>query len=174
MSTRQDELTDLIIQDWISGSFKDAAKLIAKSPEDIAILFKLNQHPKKKVAWRSAYLLDLAHDVDQTVLNDYLEELVQLTPHLTNTSIKRHYLRILSQHDLSELADGILVDYCIKWLQDEETPIAVKSHCMQILYKLTISYPELISELKMVLENLLPYGSKGEINRTQKILALLK
>jgi len=173
MSKRQEELEELILSEWVSGGFKQAAKSIAQSPRDIAILFKLNQHPKHLIAWRSAYLLDLAHDVNQNILDNYLEEIMEMIPQLTNASIKRHYLRILSQHDLSELADGHLLDCCIKWLQNEETPIAVKGHCMQILHDLTIPYPELIPELKAVLENLIPYGSKGEVNRAKKILSLL-
>ena len=174
MSNRQQELEDLLLDEWSSGNFKLLAQEIHQTPNDIAILFKLNKHIKHRIAWRSAYLLDLVHDINPTILNDYLEQLIDLTPRLTNMSIKRHYLRILSQHDLSELADGNLLDGCFEWLQVEETPIAVKAHCMQILYDLTKPYPELIPELQAVLENLLPYGSKGEVNRAKKILHLLK
>jgi len=170
MHKRQQELEELIMAEWISGGLKTAAKEIAQSATDIAILFKLNQHKKHQIAWRSAYLLDLAHDVNNNILDDYLKEIINLTPQLTNSSIKRHYLRILTQHDLSELADGNLLDCCIKWLQNEETPIAVKAHCMLILFNLTKPYPELIPELKAVLENLLPYGSKGEVNRAKRLL----
>lgn len=174
MSKGQIEPEELILRDWIPGSFKEEAKRIAQSPRDIAVLFELNRHPNRQVAWRSAYLLDLAHDVDQSILDAYLKRMMLLTPKLTNDSIKRHYLRILAQHDLSETADGNLLDCCMKWLQNEETPIAVKAHCMQILYNLTKPYPELIPELKAVLENLLSFGSVGEVNRARKILSLLR
>lgn len=170
MHKRKEELISLIDGEWAGDSFKSLAKELYQSSHDIQILFELNEHADSKIAWRSAYLLDLAHDIDVHVLDDYLELILERTPKLTNQSIRRHYLRILTQHDISEKADGNLLDCCFTWLQTEETPIAVKAHCMQIIYNLTTTYPELIPELKAVLENLLPYGSKGEVNRAKKIL----
>ncbi len=173
MHNRTNDIISLINKEWEGKSFKNLALELYQSPQDIQILLNLNEHKDNKIAWRSAYLLDLAHDIDTHVLDGSLEVILQRTPHLTNQSIKRHYLRILSQHDLSELADGHLLDCCFAWLQTEETPIAVKAHCMQIIYNLTSTYPELVPEFRAVLENLLPYGSKGEVNRARKILAAL-
>ncbi len=174
MNQRKEELIELIEGGWESRRFNEVAKELAQSPSDIQLLFELNTHKKPKIAWRSAYLLDLSHDVDPSILDDYLSTLIERTPQLTYESIKRHYLRILSQHDLSELADGNFLDCCLNWLQTEETAIAVKAHCMTIAYELCKPYPELIPELRAILENLLPYGSKGEVNRAKKILKLLK
>ncbi|WP_430816005.1 hypothetical protein [Carboxylicivirga sp. RSCT41] len=174
MPDRKKQLIDYVNGEWSSDNFKELANELHHSPQDISILFELNEHSDPKIAWRSAYLLDLAHDIKQDILNDYLELIMERTPKLNNQSIKRHYLRILSQHDLAEIADGQLLDCCFEWLQTEETPIAVKAHCMQIIYDLSVPYPELIPELKAVLENLLPYGSKGEVNRAKKILNLIK
>ncbi|TRX61161.1 hypothetical protein [Carboxylicivirga sp. M1479] len=173
MQKRKDEIIELMTADWAAQTFQELAKQVYQSPKDISILLELNEHPQHKIAWRSAYLLDLSHDLDKTILDEHLQLLMDRTPLLSSQSIKRHYLRILSQHDLSEVADGQLLDCCFEWLQTEETPIAVKAHCMQILYDLTVPYPELISELKAVLENLIPYGSKGEVNKAKKILAQL-
>lgn len=168
MSNRKQELEEMLLNAWETNAFKDLAEVTNLS--DIAILFQLNKHKDQRIAWRSAYLLDLLHDSDLTILDNYLEEIIKQVIKLTNHSIRRHYLRILSKHDLSELADGIFLGYCFEWLQTEETPIAVKAHCMQILYDLTKPYPELVPELKAVLENLMPYGSKGEVNRAKRIL----
>lgn len=170
MSTRKEDIIELISGPWESNTFKGVAQEMAHNNIDIEILFELNEHTAHRIAWRSAYLLDLAHDSDNSVLDNYLPRIIERTPKLTNQSIKRHYLRILSQHDLSELADGTLLDCCLEWLQTDETPIASKAHCMTIVHKLTLHYPELITEFKAVLENLLPYGSKGEVSRAKIIL----
>ena len=66
------------------------------------------------------------------------------------------------------------MDVCINWLLKEDTPIAVKAHCMQILYKLTQPYPELIPEVEIVLNEVIPNGSKGVANRAKKLLKELK
>ncbi|MCT4589834.1 MAG: hypothetical protein N4A71_18565 [Carboxylicivirga sp.] len=170
MSKRKEEIIAFISGEWPGPTFKDYSKEICQSKQDIELLLELHEHKDSKIAWRTAYLLDLAHDHNTSILDNHLELLLARTPALSNQSIRRHYLRILSQHDLSELADGNFLDCCFECLQTEETPIAVKAHCMQIIYDLTIPYPELIPELKAVLESLLPYGSKGEVNRAKKIL----
>ena len=170
MSTRTEEIKAMLMGEWYSVSFKDMAKEVANSQEDIKILFSLNKDTDHRIAWRSAYMLDLVNDVNIQALDEYLEFIMSEVPELTSQSIKRHYLRILSHHDLSEIAEGQLVDCCFEWLQTQETSIAVKAHCMQILFDLTKPYPELIPELSSVLENLLPFASKGEKNRAKKIL----
>lgn len=174
MSSRKEEIIAFVNGEWPGPTFKEYSREICQSKQDVELLLDLHEHEDDKIAWRTAYLLDLAHDIDKRILENHLELLLARTPKLTNQSIKRHYLRILSQHDISEIADGHFLDCCFEWLQTEETPIAVKAHCMQIIYDLSIPYPELIPELKAVLQNLLPYGSKGEVNRAKKILAKLE
>ncbi|WP_430811808.1 MULTISPECIES: hypothetical protein [unclassified Carboxylicivirga] len=173
MGSRKEEIINMISGGWPGAAFKDLAHEFHQSPHDIQLLFELNEHPTHRIAWRSAYLLDTIHDINRDSLRNYLEVIIERCPRLTNESIKRHYLRILAQYDLSKLADGRLLDCCFQWLQTAETPIAVKAHCMQILYGLCAHYPELIPELKAVLTGLLPYASKGEANRAKKILSQL-
>lgn len=170
---RKKEIELILVDRWLSGGFKDFAIQISNSKRDIDILFELNGHMDKKIAWRSAYIIDMVHDYNPSAIAPLIKEIANTTPSVINHSIKRHYCRILAQHDLSELADGNLVDACFSWLRQEDIPIAVKAHCMMILYKLCETYPEMIPELKVHLEDLIPHGSKGEVNRAKQILKQL-
>lgn len=164
------QLQDILVDRWLSGGFNELASDICHSPTDIRIMFELNSHPDPKIAWRSTYIIDMLHDLDNDLLADYIPIIIKKLPNETNHSIKRHYARILTQYDLSKLADGHLIDACFNWLQSEEIPIAVKAHCMLILFKLCKAYPDLKQELILVLEDLIPYGSKGVVNRARKLL----
>ncbi|TAJ09420.1 hypothetical protein DMA11_19950 [Marinilabiliaceae bacterium JC017] len=167
------DFEEQLIDRWNSAGFNQIAKDNCHSAEVVAKLFSLTTHKNHKIAWRSAYLVDQIHDLAPEMVTPYLPRIAEALPALTNQSVKRHFARILVQHDLSELADGRLLDACFTWLTQQDTPIAVKAHCMQILFNLTKIYPELIPELKIVLEELIPYGSKGEQNRARKILKQL-
>nr|WP_319398224.1 hypothetical protein [uncultured Carboxylicivirga sp.] len=173
MNLSQQDIEERIAGEWFSGQMKDLAKEWSMFDQIIQQLWQINRSENEKMAWRSAYLIDLIHDVNPSIIEPYLEQILTNVCNETNQSIKRHYLRILSQHNLNEMVNGIFVDVCFKWLGMDETPIAVKAHCMTILYNLCSAYPEMIPELRLVLENLLPYGSKGEINRAKKILLQL-
>lgn len=170
---RSKQLQELLVAEWLSGGFNQLAKELSTSPSDIEIMFNLNKHRDAKIAWRSAYIIDMIHDLDNDLLKKYIPIIISNLPSETNNSIKRHYARILTQHNLSDLADGNLIEACFEWLQKQDIPIAVKAHCMLILYNLCETYPELIHELIIVLENLLPYGSKGLVNRANKLLKKL-
>ncbi|MCU4165210.1 hypothetical protein [Carboxylicivirga caseinilyticus] len=174
MMISQTEIEESIIAQWETCKMKLLAQDWCESVEIVDILWQMNRLDDKKIAWRSAYLLDLIHDVNPSIIKPYLKDISSLVITEKNQSIKRHYLRILSQYDLSKIADGHLVDVCFKWLAIEDTPIAVKAHCMTILYNLCDTYPDLIPELKLALEGILPYGSKGEINRAKNILMKLQ
>lgn len=171
---RKEQIEANLLAEWISGGFNGLAKELSHSKEDIDLLFELNSDSNPKIAWRSAYIIDMIHDYNRDSIRPYIKWIADAVPDVKNHSIKRHYCRILTQYDLSEIADGRLVDACFEWLQKQDIPIAVKAHCMMILYNLCESYPELIPELKVVLENLLPYGSKGEVNRAKSILKKLE
>lgn len=170
MNKGYSEILYLIEEAWQSGRFKELAVQWSENQNIVTDIWTLNEHNNQKVAWRSAYLLDLIHDCNPSILESYLTKLGQRVQLVDNNSVKRHYLRILSQHDISEKVDGHFVDACFKWLSTESTPIAVKANCMVILFKLCTPYPELASELKDTLINLLPYASKGEANKAKKIL----
>jgi len=170
MNLTQCEVEALICEQWLSGKMKSLAKEWCQSDDIINVLWKMNRLDEHKMAWRSAYLIDLIHDINPSIIEPYLNEMIALVVKENNQSIKRHYLRILSQHNLNELADGQFIDLCFKWLSNENTPIAVKAHCMTIIHNITQHYPDLIGEFKLVLEGLLPYGTKGEVNRAKKIL----
>ena len=160
----------IIDEGWHSGQFKNLALEWCESKDTVLILWELSQQVEHKTAWRAAYLLDLIHDQNPMMIEPYLIRMINRVQHINNSSVIRHYLRILSQHQLSEIADGHLVDKCFQWLGTESTPIAVKAHCMTILHQLCIAYPDLAYELKTALVNLLPYASKGEANKAKKIL----
>ncbi|MCG8580214.1 MAG: hypothetical protein MI866_09870, partial [Bacteroidales bacterium] len=84
MPNRKDQLIDYINGEWSGENFKDLALELYESPEDIKLLLQLNMHDNPKIAWRSAYLLDLAHDINPSILDNYLELIMERTPKLSN------------------------------------------------------------------------------------------
>ena len=175
MNARYKELETYFLSDRDSSKdYKSFAKDLAKSPEDISIIYQLNRHQNHTIAWRSAYMLDQIHDFAPEKVSKYFPEMIALIQKEKNQSILRHYTRILSNYDLSEQErSGDLVDRCLDLLVRESTAIAVKAHCMQIVFNMTKNYPELGVELAMILRELIPNGSSGIVSRAKKILKTL-
>ena len=71
---------------------------------------------------------------------------------LDNESALRSFLRIISLTDLSLISErrhGLLADFCFRSLNSGFSAIAVKAYSMEILYRLSLIYPELATELSV-------------------------
>ena len=65
-----------------------------------------------------------------------------------------HFLRIISLSDMRRISNkhhGILADHCFNALRSGFSAIAIKAYSMEILYKLSVIYPELANELSATL-----------------------
>ena len=69
---------------------------------------------------------------------------------------------------------GITADICFSFLNSCQEPVAIRAHSMTILYNIVKKYPELKEELKVSIEDQIPYGSAGIKNRGNKILKALE
>jgi hypothetical protein len=138
------------------------------------LLYSLIFSDNRKLAWRSAWIIDNASEEFPDLLSEKLPEIIEGLLTTNNGSLKRHFSRILCRYQLPEQYLGAIVDRCFALLSPVE-PIAVRVFAMQILFNITRDIPDLKGELVSVLENLLEEGgSAGFINRANKLLRILR
>jgi 8-oxo-dGTP diphosphatase len=90
-----------------------------------------------------------------------------------NESVQRSFLRILSLSNLENLNGrhhGLLADYSFAALNSGLSAIAIKAYTMEILYKLSLIYPELANELASSIRILMEDGSAGIIAKGKAVL----
>ena len=68
---------------------------------------------------------------------------------------------------------GILADFCFSTLNSGFSAIAVKAYSMEILYRLSLIYPELAAELSASIRILMEDASAGITARGRMILKKL-
>ncbi len=71
-------------------------------------------------------------------------------------------------------SQGQVASLCFKFLNDPKQPIAVRVFSMTVLANLAREVPELQRELRILIEDQLPYGSAGFVSRGRSILKKLK
>lgn len=165
------ELEELLLGNWHTAKFVEKTQTISTNPQLIRELLELTNSSDSKVAWRSAYLLDKIHDDNPENITPLLDAIIQKVTHTQNFSIKRHFLRILTQHDLHKKVSGSFINACFKWIHAQNVKVAVKVHAMQLLYNLSLYYPELKQELQATLQELPTSISPGIKNRAQNLLS---
>lgn len=90
-------------------------------------------------------------------------------PDLHN-AIKRNTVRILQFIDIPETLQGEVMNYCFQFIEDPKEAVAVKAHSLTILENLSKIYPEILSELKLIIEARWEHETAAFRTRAKKIL----
>lgn len=160
-------------------SLKEAEWVATSAIENPAIFIKLFQYSNssdKKLAFRASWTLSKVCDRFPEMIYPYLSQIVDTLDKIDNESTLRSFLRIISLSDLDKInrvQHGKLADYCFKLLNSGFSAIAVKAYSMEILFRLTLIYPELTNELSTSIRILMEDGSAGITSRGRAILKKL-
>jgi len=128
-----------------------------------------DEHP---AAWRACYLIDNTTEKYPEQLEPHIGKFCERLPSLENSSQKRHFARILTRVAIPEEWLGIVINTCFDWLYSQEPP-AVKVHCMQIIFQAGKKEPDLLQELKAIIEEQWDTEGKGFRSRGRKLLAAI-
>lgn len=160
-------------------SMQEAEWVATSAIENPAIFLKLFEYSHstdKKLAFRASWTLSKVGDMFPEILYPHLSRMVGTLSKLDNESALRSFLRIISLSDPEKIDSsrhGILADFCFDVLKSGYSAIAVKAYSMEILYKLSLIYPELANELSASIKILLEDGSAGILSRGQTIMKKL-
>jgi hypothetical protein len=89
-------------------------------------------------------------------------------------AVKRNTLRLLQFVEIPARFHGKVIDICFKYLQGNQEPVAVKVFAMTVLGRLVKNLQELKRELRLTIEDLLPYASAGFVSRARKVIKELE
>ncbi|MDW7690816.1 hypothetical protein R9C00_21340 [Flammeovirgaceae bacterium SG7u.111] len=151
------------------------AKYIGENEERLAELMEVFLKGEPKVQQRSAWALYTTfekYNLKKLIL-PYLAEMINLLDKPVHDAVVRNTVHIMEVVDIPTELHGEAVDQCFKLLMDNNSPIAIKAFSMTVIYNVSQHFPELKNELKLVIEDLLPYASPGLRNRGGKILKKL-
>jgi len=182
ISQPADTLTDdADLQTMVNNmmSMKEAEWIAISAIENPAIFIKLYEYshsPDKRLAFRASWTLSKVCDKFPELIYPYLSKIVESLNKIDNESTLRSFLRIISLSDLGKINSrqhGMLADYCFSSLKSGFSAIAVKAYSMDILYRLSLIYPELANELSASIRILMEDGSAGITARGSMILKKL-
>ena len=136
-------------------------RYVGDDKEQFAILMDLFFDKDYRVAQRAAWVVSHCYDQNPALVEPYLSKMVLNLGKEISIAVKRNTVRILQFIEIPEELMGDLADCCFKFLNDPKEPIAIKVFSMTIIWNISKVYPELQAELKMAIEDRLPYGSAG-------------
>lgn len=169
-------LKDLLIGDLSRKSMEQIGGMAVDNRTILDELWKLALSDEEPVNWRAAWMIKGIHETHPQLVKPFIGSMIDALPYLKKEGVKREFLRMIMEHPMPEDEEklGLLLDNCFKWLANPPEPIAVKAHCMTILFEISKIIPEIKPELITTIEVAMEEGSAGIINRGSKTIKALK
>lgn len=150
------------------------SKYLTDHPENLSLLVNIAFDDSKQKFWRAAWIMDKINTRHPGLIRPYLPALFKALKKTDNYSKMRHFLKIITSHQIPVRQRGFLFDYCMNTFTNQSIPVAVRVHALQILYYIAQDEPGLKPELIQILEYELSLHPPAGIRaRTRNILALL-
>ena len=121
----------------------------------------------QRAAWPISYCVRNHPKLVQPYYEVFLNLLEQKGLH---NAIIRNTVRLLQDVDIPKKYHGKLMSLCFEFIQSNETASAIKAFSLTILQNLSVLYPEILPELRLIIEERWPFETAAFHVRARKIL----
>ncbi len=145
---------------------------IGNDPKKFDQLMTLFFDKEYRVTQRAAWVVSHCGKNHPELIIPYIDKMIKNLKKEVHVAVVRNTLRLLQDMDIPPHLWGITADICFK-IMESNAPIAVKVFGMTVLANICEKEPDLKNELRLIIEDQLPYGSAGFKSRANKILKRL-
>jgi hypothetical protein len=143
-------------------------------------LIDLSFYHDEQIGFRAAWILENVFTNHRQRFLPYVFYFLEKFPQQNNLSALRHYVKILAlmtkknaAMEIEKILAGYETDHLVAvvfaWLIDEKIPVAVKSHCLNILANLNAKHNWIREELLQTMDFLVDKESIGFFAKVKQI-----
>ncbi|HHG85261.1 MAG TPA: hypothetical protein ENJ82_10995 [Bacteroidetes bacterium] len=163
---------------WMGSRFpaeerNEHAAWVMESPDRLEMLWDIFETAEPPVPQRVAWTLDKVFDTNTAILQPYVGRLAGRLNALKHDGEKRSAMRILAGLILPEEVIGPLFEVAFTWFENPLVAVAIRVHCMQVLYNISEKEPELKRELLIAFQAHYADGSPAYKARARKLIKKL-
>lgn len=175
MSQHQ-ELIHILLQGQSRKTVDDVIRWTGSNPSKFRILVEtiagnLDHSIKDRAAWAMSYI---AVDEPSLVKYHWATLVKLLADKKSSGPVKRNIVRFMQEIEIPVKYQGNIINRCFELVNDPQEDIAIRAFSMTVIANLLPQYPQMANELRLSVQELLPYASTGLKNRAQKVLRLIE
>lgn len=169
------DLTKTLLKEHSKAQMTKIVDYVGKNDTRFKVLVEVYFAGPYRVTQRAAWPLSYCVEHHPGLVKPYLKRLLDFLdkPGIHN-AVKRNTLRLLQYVDLPKRLHGRVADLCFQYLQSKGEPVAVKAFSLTVLQRIVEVQPELGTELKIIIEDQLPYASPAFRSRAMKVLKVIR
>ena len=123
---------------------------------------------------RSAWVVGVFADVHPVLLEPWMAKMLRkIREPGVHDAARRNVVRALQFVEISERLLGKVASVCFDELSSGTSPMAVKACAMTVLARIAEREPDLAREVRLIIEQQLPYGAPSFHARARRILKSL-
>jgi hypothetical protein len=143
-----------------------------KNFKELMQCFLANEY---RLAQRAAWSVSWAAQKKPEMIAPYIKDLVaQLERKDVHPAVIRNSVRLFEQLDIPETFHGEVMNACFGFIENPATPVAIKAFSLTTLFNLSKQYPEIKSELKLIIEERWDTETAAFRSRGKKILSAIQ
>lgn len=165
------ELRNQILKEHNKENCRKIVDWVGNDQERFNKLFHLFLNDEYRVTQRAAWPMSycvIAHP--DLMKNNFGKLIDNLNKPKIHDAIKRNTVRLLQSTVIPEKYEGAVMDICFKYLESPTEAVAIKAFALTILGNMSRKYPEIIPEIKMLIEDQLPHQTAAFKVRAKKLL----
>ena len=148
-------------------------KYVGKSPERFAELMKCFFDKEYQMSQRAAWPVSYCVQRNPELIKPYLKKLLDnLSNSGLHDSIPRNTIRLLQYVQIPKRFYGRVMDICLNYISSPTAAVAIKAFSITVLQNLAKEYPEIINEIKLIIDERWDYETAAFKARARKILKI--
>lgn len=164
------DIRESLLKEHSKAQTTRIVEYIGDDKERLAELMDLFLGTEYRITQRAAWVVGYVGEHHPSLMKPYLAPMINHLRKDVHDAVKRNILRVLQDIDVPEELMGELADTCFDFLSEAEEPVAIKVFSMTILYNMTLKEPDLKNELKILIEEQMPFATSGFQSRGRKVL----
>ena len=151
-------LREEILKEHSKANCTKIVKWVGTSQQRFDELFTLFLNDEYRVVQRSAWPVSYCVEAHPELIKKHWPVLVKKLqqPNLHH-AVKRNSIRFIQQIDIPKKYQGSIMDICFNYVASSTEPVAVKAFSLTVLKNLSKLYPEILPEIKLIIEAQMPH-----------------
>ena len=168
------DIREALLREHSKSQCNKIVDYIGSDKKKFAELMRLFFGNEYRVTQRAAWPLSYCVQRHPELLTPYFDRLLNFLqmPGMHN-AVTRNITRLLQGVKIPKKYHGRIMTICFNFISDINTPVAVKAFSLTILDNFLKGYPEIASELKLIIEERWENETPAFRSRARKILRKL-
>lgn len=143
---------------------------ILEHPDSFGTLVKFMIHGNAQQSNMAAWVLTHTVDREMKILEPFVKDIIDFLEKDISEGVRRSCLRALEKTKITEQYAGKLIDLCFGYFDSKIQPVAIKSISMSIIFNCAQNEPDVLNELKLMIEDQLDYQTAAVVGRGKVLI----